>query len=110
MLVGRIDEALDDLHRLLEFLDELVVLAVAPRLAQAGDLPRSTVNWFMRSLLNCFSRAANRRISSGFTMACAMPCLFQRRERDGDVTSPNNRTSRPEAPGTDHATPRFDIS
>src|SRR5258708_1162184 len=38
VLVGRIDEALDDLHRLLEFLDEFVVLAVAPGLAQAGDL------------------------------------------------------------------------
>src|SRR5271166_4945058 len=38
VLVGRVDEALDDLHRLLEFLDEFVVLAVAPGLAQAGDL------------------------------------------------------------------------
>src|SRR4051812_2946190 len=31
----------------------------------------------MRSLLNCLRRAANRRISSGFTMACAMSCLFR---------------------------------
>src|SRR5208337_5666529 len=38
VLVGRIDEALDNLHRLLEFFDKFVVLAVAPGLAKAGDL------------------------------------------------------------------------
>src|SRR4051812_36177670 len=38
MLVRGVDEAGDDLHRLLELLDELVVLAVAPGGAQAAEL------------------------------------------------------------------------
>ena len=38
MLVGRFGEPFHHLERLLELLDELVVLAVAPRLTQPGDL------------------------------------------------------------------------
>src|SRR5262249_5573423 len=38
VLVGGIDEPLHDLHGLLEFLDELVVLAVPPGLPEAGEL------------------------------------------------------------------------
>jgi hypothetical protein len=38
MLIGRIDEPLHHLEGLLEFLDELVVFSVAPRLAQTAEL------------------------------------------------------------------------
>src|SRR5687768_6229399 len=38
VLVGRLDEPSDDLHRLFEFLDEFVMLAVAPARAEAGEL------------------------------------------------------------------------
>jgi len=38
VLVRGLDEAGDDLERRLEFLDELIMFPVAPRLAQAGEL------------------------------------------------------------------------